>query len=110
MTGNIRGNKFSLIDNLQRILKNVLKRKALGLLESVMTNNHEAWFFLLMIQEPTSSELSEFYGLVDQWGELEGKTIKYEEIIDEFTKSILQNKKLNEEVCKLVIYITSRNV
>lgn len=110
VTGNIRGNKFSLIDNLQRILKNVLKRKALSLLESVMTNNHEAWFFLLMVTEPTSSELADFYRLVDRWAELDGRPIKYEEMVDDFVKGILQNKKLNEEICKLVIYITSRNV
>lgn len=98
------------MDQLQRILKTVLKRKALSLLEAVMMDNHEAYFHLLMVNEPNGGEVDEFNNHVTAWQELEHVSpTQTEDHIDELAKAVLQNKKLNEEICKLVIYLTSKN-
>ena len=111
VTAQIKCNKFSLIDNLQRVLKTLLKRKSLSLLEAVTTKNVEAWFTLLMITDPTSLDHNDFSSCMQMWQELEeASPYDREDMIDEFVKHILQNRKLNEEICKLVIYLTTKSL
>ena len=112
VTVQIRGSKFSQLDSLQRIMKNLLKRKSMSMLEAVMSANPDAWFTLLMINEPNHSDYDEFNKLLLAWRDLEdvGTGLGQEDSIDIFVKEILQNKKLNEEICRLVIFLTTKNV
>ena len=110
VTGNIRGNKFALVDRLQRVVKTVLKRKALSLVESVMAGNSEAWFGLLGVEEPSGTDSEEYGEVLRKWEEVRNGGWGEEEVVDEFVKGILQNRILNEEICKLVIYVTSRKI
>ena len=88
-----------------------MKRKSLSLLEAVMTDNSEAFFHLLMIQEPGHSQIEDFNHILGSWEELQSTSPSgLDECIDEFVKLILQNKTLNEEICKLVIYLTSKSL
>lgn len=84
----------------------------------VFSKDQEGFFSLLIIKSPTSLEIDDFHSLVDRLEEL--KSIKArglaqpyfedEDKLDEFVKAILQNKKLNEEICKLVLYLTTTNI
>lgn len=111
VTGATRANKFNQVEALQRILKGALRRKSLSLLEAIMDENSEAWFQLLMTDEPSQFETEQFMKVINMWRSLEELSPdQFEETADEFVKTILQNRILNEEICKLVIFLTTKNV
>ena len=110
ITSQVRCNRFSVIETLQRVLKDVMRRKSLSMLETIFTSAPENWFQLLMIENPTASEVSEFFSLKEMLEAINKDSRTYFEDMDCFVKTILQNKKLNEEICKLMVFITTKDV
>lgn len=91
-------------------MRNVLKKKGLSLLESVMAGSLDAWNHLLMTEEPSPAQVEEFNVVCQQWSQLESNSNPCEDELDSFVKTILQTRKLNEEICKLVIFLTSKHI
>lgn len=80
------------------------------MLETVFAAAPENWFQLLMIEHPTASEMGEFFSLKEALECLNTEERTYQDDLDTFVKTILQNKKLNEEICKLMVYITTKDI
>lgn len=94
---------------LKGILNGLLRRKAVDMITALCNEDRRGWFHLLVVENPSLEQKAEWEDLVAYWGELceSGPT---DSEITAFVRRILQNKKLVDQFCKLVIYLTSRNI
>lgn len=94
---------------LKGILNGLLRRKAVDMVSAVCNEDRRGWMHLLLIENPSLDQKAQWENLVNDWRRLclEGPT---DSEITGFVKQILQNKKLVDQFCKLVIYLTSKNI
>lgn len=94
---------------LKGILTGLLRRKAVDLISALCNEDHKGWMHLLLIESPSMDQKAQWEAMLYNWRNLcaSGPT---DNEITEFVKQVLQNKKLVDQFCKLVIYLTSRNI
>lgn len=111
---------YSSSVKLKTLLTENLKKKSIDLLTALANEDKQGWFRLLLIDTPGREDNEEWLRMVSEWrltssrvmdeGYLESMDPWEDDPVTKLTKLVLQNKTLIQEVCKLVIYVTSHNV
>lgn len=94
---------------LKNILNDLLRKKAVDMISAISNQDGKGWFNLLVIESPSLEQKAEWDSIQRSWRELISSGPTEFEITD-FVKRILQNKKLIDQFCKLVIYLTSKSL
>lgn len=121
----------------KNLIKELLLNKCMGLMESVIANNREMWFSLLTIETPDQTDTEYLSEVVQAWSELvrdedkhqkikksgeqEQKDVAFEKTekeilnlqdykIEKFCKMMITNAKMTQEICRLIIYLTNKDI
>jgi hypothetical protein len=94
---------------LKSLTTELLKKKSVDLLSALCNEDRKGWFHLLLIEHPSLEDKTIWENLLAGWRHLASSGPTDLEIT-EFVKEILQNKKLVNEVCKLIVYLTSPSI
>ena len=105
----------------------MLDKKLGQLLESVFNRNQDMWFTLLALEIPTKAECDYWNKCEDIWvtqlrneeenlAYKEAKELKAEmtredsqELINDQCKMLINCPKITQEMCKLIIFLTSKS-
>ena len=100
---------YHTVTRLKGLLVGLLKQKSFDMFCAIANEDKKGWFHVLLIENPSFEQKSEWEALITAWDLLcaSGPT---DLEITEFVKQILQNKTLVSEICKLIIYLTSKNI
>lgn len=117
------------------IIEDLLTKKTDGLLDAVIENNKEMYFTLLTIDNPGDHDLdyweklqeffkkmirfevinSDYLGYKENRDSKEKEEAKIkererDELLLEFCKMFVVGQKMTQEICRLIIYLTSKNI
>jgi hypothetical protein len=116
------------------LIKDLLLNKCIGLMESIVANNREMWFSLLTIDVPGAADLEYLTEVVKAWSELVRDMDKHQKLgkkaeqgdafmnsdvevaalqdfkIENFCKMMVTNTKMTQEICRLIIYLTGKDM
>lgn len=125
-------------EDFKTLIKELLLNKSLGLVESVIANNREMWFSLLTVDTPDKTDIEYLTQVGMAWSELirdedknhnlhaknnrkagkqnvcledsEKEILEVQDFkIEKFCKMMITNTKMTQEICRLIIYMTSRD-
>lgn len=94
---------------LKRCLSENLQNKLTDLVKIICDRNQPAWFQVLVIHNPSPQDLKEYTSIQESWNLLSKQDLQgmeLEDSVDDFIKQILRNRKLINEIVKLLLCLT----
>ena len=130
---NCQFNEKEEFEEVKTIICELMTKKTASLLESVISANREMYFTLLTVDNPTDDDLEYYAKIVEAFNKMLRFEISNEELLKHnpdredweeaeqcektrdqslvnFCKMFVVSQKMTQEVCRLIIYLTSKNI
>lgn len=105
LTSQIRCSRYSVLDNLQRLLRDLIKRKAMSLLEALLARDMDKYHATLLIDRASLNDIDHYTRLTLMLDDIDEGSHTYIDTIDDIARSMLTQKTLNDEICKLIVVV-----
>lgn len=121
-------------EDFKVMIQELLQKKCESLLDAIVENNREMWFTLLTIEKPGDSDLDYFSNTQNLWAEIVRFEVKNSDVLEgtqmtkdfdeteegvvelrveqltNFCKSLITCPKMTQEICRLIIYMTAKDI
>lgn len=80
------------------------------MLEALLARNMEKYFETLLITQPNSADVESFTNLTKHLDDINENEADYMDCIDNLSRALLTEKRLNDEICKLIVMLCDKYV
>lgn len=75
------------------------------MLEALLSRDMDKYFGTMVIDEPSPNDTELFQQLISMLDGINDASVPYMDTVDSIARALLTQKKLNDEICKLIVML-----